>query len=163
MINFTGNSSTSKAFAWEATMGVLRGADNRNPASDPSAHFRGVSGPSGPDIPRKSTQKSLFRSLQKKSPRRPGKVKNIWVFSGICFQKAADVWNFQARSQTFLVLRFSLGIEGKDGKHLSSQTWPGSPRHPSPRHLRPPDSCRPDGRAGLGHDLPFLDFGDFLG
>ena len=36
-------------------------------------------------------------------------------------QKAADVWkkgvcDFQAFSQTFLELRFSLGNEGKDGK-----------------------------------------------
>ena len=37
-------------------------------------------------------------------------------------------------------MRFSLGNEGKDGKNLNSQTWPGSPRRPSPRHLRPPDS-----------------------
>ena len=54
-------------------------------------------------------------------------------------QKAADVWkkdvwNFQAFSQTLLELQFSLGNEGKDGKNLNSQTWPGTPRHP-----RPPD------------------------
>ena len=29
-----------------------------------------------------------------------------------------DVWNFQALSQTFFELRFSLGNEGKDGKRL---------------------------------------------
>ena len=45
-------------------------------------------------------------------------------------QKAADVWkkdvwDFQAFSQTFLELRLSLGNEGKDGKNLNSQTWPG--------------------------------------
>ena len=65
-------------------------------------------------------------------------------------QKAADVWkkdvwDFQAFSQTFLEVRFSLGNEGKDGKNLNSQTWPGTPRRPSPRHPRPPD---------LGNDLP---------
>ena len=59
-------------------------------------------------------------------------------------QKAADVWqkfvwDFQAFSQTFLELRFSLGNEEKDGKNLNSQTWPGTPRCPSPRHARPPD------------------------
>ena len=59
-------------------------------------------------------------------------------------QKAADVWkkdvwDFQAFSQTFLELRFSLENEGKDGKNLNSQTWPGTPRRPSSRHPRPPD------------------------
>ena len=58
-------------------------------------------------------------------------------------QKAADVWkkdvwDFQAFSQTFFELRFSLGNEGKDGKNLNSQTWLGTPRRPSPRHPRPP-------------------------
>ena len=33
-----------------------------------------------------------------------------------------------------------LGNEGKDGKNLNSQTWPGSPRRPSPRHPQPPDT-----------------------
>ena len=60
------------------------------------------------------------------------------------YQKAADVWkkdvwDFQAISQTLLELRFSVGNEGKDGKILSSQTWPGSPRRPSPRRPRPPE------------------------
>ena len=36
-------------------------------------------------------------------------------------------------------LRFSLGNEGKDGKNLNSQTWPGTPRRPAPRHPRPPN------------------------
>ena len=59
-------------------------------------------------------------------------------------QKAADVWtkdiwDFEAFSQTLLELRFSLGNEGKDGKNLNSQTWPGTPRRPSPRHPRPPE------------------------
>ena len=40
-------------------------------------------------------------------------------------------------SQTFFELQFSLGDEGKDGKNLNSQTWPGTPRRPSPRHPRP--------------------------
>ena len=31
----------------------------------------------------------------------------------------------------------SLGNEGKDSKNLNSQTWPGTPRRPSPRHPRP--------------------------
>ena len=44
-----------------------------------------------------------------------------------------------ASSQTFLELRFPLGNLGKDGKNLISQTWPGTPRRPSPRHPRPPD------------------------
>ena len=39
-----------------------------------------------------------------------------------------DVWDFQAFSQTFLELRFSLGNEGEDGKNMNSQTWPGTPR-----------------------------------
>ena len=57
-------------------------------------------------------------------------------------QKAADVckkdvWEFQVFSQTFFELRFSLGNEGKDGKNLNSQTWPGTPRRPSSRHPRP--------------------------
>ena len=60
-------------------------------------------------------------------------------------QKAADVWktdvwDFQAFSQTFLELRFSLGNEGKDSTYLNSQTWPGTPRRPSPRHPRPSES-----------------------
>ena len=50
-----------------------------------------------------------------------------------------DVWDFQAFSQTVFELRFPLGNEGKEGKNLSSQTWPGSSRHSAPRHLRPPD------------------------
>ena len=59
-------------------------------------------------------------------------------------QKAADVWKkdvwgFQAFSQTFLELRVSLGNEGKDGKNLNSQTWPGTPRRPSSRHPQPPE------------------------
>ena len=45
--------------------------------------------------------------------------------------------NLQAFSQTFLEVQFSLGNEGKDGRNLSSQTWPGSPRRPSSRHPRP--------------------------
>ena len=36
--------------------------------------------------------------------------------------------------------QFSIGDEGKDGNNLSSQTSPGSPRRPSSRHPRPPDS-----------------------
>ena len=44
-------------------------------------------------------------------------------------------------SQTFLKLRFSLGNEGKDGKNLNSQTWPGSPRRPSPRHMKRGESA----------------------
>ena len=51
-----------------------------------------------------------------------------------------DVWDFQTFSHTSLELRFSLGNEGKDGMNLNSQTWPGTPRRPSPRHLRPPES-----------------------
>ena len=38
-----------------------------------------------------------------------------------------------------LELRFSLGNEGNDDKNLNSQTWPGTPRRPSPRHPRPPE------------------------
>ena len=58
---------------------------------------------------------------------------NLWALS----QKAADVWDFQVFSQTFFELRFSLGNEGRDGKNLNSQTWPGTTRRPSPRHLQP--------------------------
>ena len=59
-------------------------------------------------------------------------------------QKAADVWkkdvwDFQAFSQIIFEVWFSPGNEGKDGKNLTSQTCPGSPRRPSPRHPRPPD------------------------
>ena len=48
-----------------------------------------------------------------------------WILSPL--QKAEDVWkkdvwDFQAFSQTFLELRFSLGNEGKGGKNLNSQT-----------------------------------------
>ena len=50
-----------------------------------------------------------------------------------------DVWDFQVSSQTFLELRFSLGIQGKDGRNLNSHTWSGTPRRPSPRHPRPPE------------------------
>ena len=53
-----------------------------------------------------------------------------------------DVWDFQAASQTFIELRFSLGNEGKDSKNLNSQIWPGTPRRPAPRHPRPPDLKR---------------------
>ena len=38
-----------------------------------------------------------------------------------------DVWDIQSLSQAFLELRFFLENEGKDGKNLSFQTWPGSP------------------------------------
>ena len=48
-----------------------------------------------------------------------------------------DVWDFQVFSQTFFELRFSLGTERKDVKNLNSQTWPGTPRRPPPRHPRP--------------------------
>ena len=75
-----------------------------------------------------------------------GKSQPYWGCGpvGLQGQKAADVrkkdvWDFQALSQTCFELRFSLGNEGKDGKNLNSQTWPGSPRRPSPRHPRPPD------------------------
>ena len=69
------------------------------------------------------------------------------------FQKTADVWkkdvwDFQAFSQTFFELRFSLGNEGKGGRNLNSQTWPETPRRPSPRHPRPADfflSKNPEG------------------
>ena len=50
-----------------------------------------------------------------------------------------DVWDFQAFSQTLIELRFAMGNEGKHGKKLNSQTWPGTPRRPSPRHPRPPE------------------------
>ena len=35
-----------------------------------------------------------------------------------------DVWDFERLSQKFLELRYSLGNKGKDGKNLSSQSWP---------------------------------------
>ena len=37
-----------------------------------------------------------------------------------------------------LTLRFAIGYDRTEGKSLSSETWPGSPRRPSPRNLRPP-------------------------
>ena len=60
-------------------------------------------------------------------------------------QKAADVWktdvwDFQAFSLTLLELRFSLGNKGKDNLAWNSQTWPGTPRRPCPRHARPSPS-----------------------
>ena len=60
-------------------------------------------------------------------------------------QKAADVWkknvwDLQAFSQTLSELQIFLGNEGQDGKNLTSQTWPGTPRRPSPRHPRPPEN-----------------------
>ena len=45
----------------------------------------------------------------------------------------------QVFSQTFFEPRSSLEYERKEGKNLNSQTWPGTPRRPSPRHPRPPD------------------------
>ena len=36
-------------------------------------------------------------------------------------------------------MRFSLVNEGSNGKNVNSQTWPGTPRRPSPRHPRPPE------------------------
>ena len=63
-------------------------------------------------------------------------------------------------------LRFSLRNKGKSGKNLSSPTWPGSPRRPSPRHPRPPDIgfprrqglhlgplCSKQGRFAFAHPL----------
>ena len=61
-----------------------------------------------------------------------------------------DVWDFQAFSQTFLELLFSLGNEGKDGKNLNSQTWPGTPRRHSPRHPRPPEKLQLPGAGVWG-------------
>ena len=46
----------------------------------------------------------------------------------------------QSHNSPSFVSQFSLGNEGKEGQSLSSQTWPGSPRRPSPRYPRPPDS-----------------------
>ena len=68
----------------------------------------------------------------------------LHLFSRGVGQKAVDVWkkdvwDFQAFSQTFFELRFSLGSEGEDCRNLSSQTWPGSPRRSSSRHPRPPE------------------------
>ena len=61
---------------------------------------------------------------------------------------AADIWkkdvlDFQAFSQTFFELRFSLGNEGKASKNPSSQTWPGSPRRRPPRDPRPSETILP--------------------
>ena len=50
------------------------------------------------------------------------------------FLRSSGGWGFW-RSSEFM--QFSLGNEGKDGRNLSSQTWLGSPRRPSPRHPRP--------------------------
>ena len=59
-------------------------------------------------------------------------------------QKAADVWkkdvwDFRRFPRHFLNCDFPLVNEGKDGKNLNSQTWPGTPRRPSSRHPRPPE------------------------
>ena len=58
------------------------------------------------------------------------------------YQRADDVWKKDVWGAFPDIFRtaISLGNEGKDGKNLSSQTWPGSPRRPSPRHPRPPDT-----------------------
>ena len=77
-------------------------------------------------------------------------------------QKAADVWkkdvwDFQSFSQTSLELRFSLGNEGKDGKNLNSQTWPGTPRRPSSRHPRPRKTKESQAPVKLAHRFPALE------
>ena len=71
-----------------------------------------------------------------------------WTNKENSHQKATDVckkdvWDFQASFQTSLEVRFSQGNEGGNGKNVSSQTWPESPRRPSPRHPRPPDHNSP--------------------
>ena len=64
---------------------------------------------------RKEAKSEGRRCLEEGCPRLPG-----------VFPEIFELW-------------FSPGNEGKDGKNLSSQTWSGSPRRPSPRHPRPPD------------------------
>ena len=93
---------------------------------------------SGPNFPRPEN------FCQRRGEISGGGLVGALLETRILSQKAADVWKkdvwgFQAFSQTFFELQFSLGNEGKKGKNLSSQTWPGSPRRPSPRHPRPPD------------------------
>ena len=85
-------------------------------------------------------------SAPKPRPKSSAKIKTSEGARGAENQKAADVWKkdvweLQVCSQTFIELRFSLGNEGKDGKNLDSQTWPGSPRHP-----RPPERRRSAGK-----------------
>ena len=96
----------------------------------------------------------VFLGFYPNTKERKGRAKNLlrlFLTSEVIFisrgyyQKAADVWkkdvwDFQVLSQTLLELRFSLRDKGKNGKNLSSQTWPGSPRRPSPRHPRPADT-----------------------
>ena len=83
------------------------------------------------------------------APQEKGKILFFFLVQKAADVWKKDVWDFQAFSQTFLELRFSLGNEGKDGKNLNSQTWPGTPRRPSFRHPRPPDWCA---RKGEGSD-----------
>ena len=90
----------------------------------------------------------LKRGVSAILARYPMKTRQMGAIPPSAIQKAADVWkkdvwDLQAFSQTFLELRFSLGDEGKDGKNLNSQTWPGTRRCPSPRHLRPPERYSP--------------------
>ena len=78
---------------------------------------------------------ALFRTCLKHFPSLIRRIADVWW---------KDVWDFQVFSQTFFELRFSLGDEGKEGDNLTSQTWPGSPRCPSPRHPPLPDNfCAP--------------------
>ena len=132
---------------------IVFGAIKRGPVPANSAigsPYGAIGFPYGPSVPLTRRLLSLYRSGPDLT--QTDVIVRFWYWIWIAVkwvnlisarnQKAADVWkkdvwDFQAFSRTFLELRFSLGDEGKDGKNLNSQTWPGTPRPPSSRHPRP--------------------------
>ena len=59
-------------------------------------------------------------------------------------------WDFQTFSQTICERRFSPGNKGKEGRNLSSQTWPENPNRSPPRHPQPHDKTLLAWPVGLG-------------
>ena len=125
---FRASFSMQKDFdIFEKAYGAPRPTESQNPPNNKNKLQK-------PENLRESPKSKRYLPKSKESRRFP-----IW--NSETSQKAADVWkkdvwDFQVFSQTFFELRFSLGNEGKDGKNLNSQTWPGTPRRPSPRHPR---------------------------
>ena len=88
----------------------------------------------GAGAERKIVQNAIFRG--KRHDNKMLKVQILLSRNFVVMAQAPNVWNLQALSQTFVEQQFSQGNEGKDSDNLSSQTWPGSSRRPSPRHIR---------------------------